>query len=316
MRRIQSNKKTIIAIVATAFCAIVFAYALASNVVDSADEDNATADNRSNQIAATTETAFQTDSTRDAITSVESSTQFAVSTEEASDNDTDIASNDGSDVLNGVNDNDMLPLTGENVGIDAGHQSKGNNGKEPLAPDSSVTKAKVTSGTSGVSTGTSEHELNLAVAKKLKAILEERGAEVVMTRETDDVDISNKARAEIMNKAGVDICIRIHANGGGASESGAMMLVPKGHVSKEIEKESENAGKIIFKAYLDETGAKDIGVIPRSDMTGFNWSKVPVCLIEMGYMSNKAEDELMEADDYRKKCALGLANGIEKYLKG
>ena len=44
-------------------------------------------------------------------------------------------------------------------------------------------------------------------------------------------------------------------------------------------------------------------------MTGFNWSKVPVILIEMGFMSNAAEDKLMATDEYRSKLAAGLFNG-------
>jgi N-acetylmuramoyl-L-alanine amidase len=211
---------------------------------------------------------------------------------------------------------DQLPLTDHIIGIDAGHQAKGNNEQERVAPDSRETKPKVSSDTSGVSTGTPEYELNLAVALKLQAILEERGATVIMSRDVNDVDISNKERAEMMNDADADLCIRIHANGGGSSQSGAMMLVPDGHVPSEIEKQSREAGETIFKAYLAATGATDLGVIPRSDMTGFNWSTVPVCLIEMGFMTNKTEDKLMETDEYRNKCALGLADGIEKYLAG
>jgi N-acetylmuramoyl-L-alanine amidase len=48
-------------------------------------------------------------------------------------------------------------------------------------------------------------------------------------------------------------------------------------------------------------------------MTGFNWSTIPVCLIEMGYMTNSEEDHLLATDEYRDKCAAGLAEGIEEW---
>ena len=52
--------------------------------------------------------------------------------------------------------------------IDPGHQKKGNSQKEPNGPGSDVMKAKVSSGTKGVSTGIWEYELNLAVSLYLK----------------------------------------------------------------------------------------------------------------------------------------------------
>jgi N-acetylmuramoyl-L-alanine amidase len=206
-----------------------------------------------------------------------------------------------------------MPLKGLLVGIDAGHQRHGNSGQEAVSPDLSETKPKVSSGTSGVYTGIPEYELNLEVAKKLKSELESRGAEVLMTREENDVDISNQERAVMMNDADADLVLRIHANGGGRAQEGAMMLVPDGHMPEDVEKESISAGEIIFAAYLEETGADNLGVILRSDMTGFNWSTVPVCLIEMGFMTNPAEDELMNTDEYQDKIVKGLANGIENW---
>lgn len=210
-----------------------------------------------------------------------------------------------------------LPLSGAVIGIDAGHQKKGNYEQEQVAPGSSEKKAKVSSGTQGVSSRVPEYVVNLDVALLLKGYLEELGAEVVMVRETHDVNISNIERATMMNDRNVDLCIRIHCNGNNNNTiRGALMLVPKSSVYDGIQERSYDAGVIIHRNFLSSTGAHDGGVKYRSDLTGFNWSEVPVCLIEMGYMSNPEDDLLLVDPDYQVLCARGLADGVVEWWAG
>ena len=97
------------------------------------------------------------------------------------------------------------PLSGVKIGIDPGHQAKGNNQKETVAPNSKKTKPKVSSGTAGVKTRIPEYKTVLEISLKLREALEAQGAEVYMTRETHDVNISNQERAKMMNAIGVDL---------------------------------------------------------------------------------------------------------------
>ena len=57
---------------------------------------------------------------------------------------------------------------------------------------------------------------------------------------------------------------------------------------------------------------KNRGVIERNDLTGFNWSKVPVVLVEMGFLSNKEDDMFVSNDENHPKIAKAIANGIYK----
>jgi N-acetylmuramoyl-L-alanine amidase len=204
------------------------------------------------------------------------------------------------------------------VVIDPGHQAHADPALEPLGPGSSQKKAKVSSGTSSPSTGTPESELTLAVGLKLRDALEARGIKVVMTRTTQDVNISNVQRAKVANAADADLTIRLHANGStDHSVHGLFTLYPvsiKGWTD-DIAAASKEAATIVPHHAIAATGAQDRGLQPRSDLTGFNWSNVPVVLVEMGFMSNTAEEKKLESEAYQDRMAQGLVKGIVEFLE-
>lgn len=202
------------------------------------------------------------------------------------------------------------------VVIDAGHQGKGDPSLEPIGPGASQKKARVTSGTSGVSTRKPESVLALEVALKLRDELKERGATVVMVRTSQNVNISNAERAKIGNDAKADLVIRIHADGSeDRARTGLSTLVPgKNQWTGPIVAESGNAGRLVHRAVIAATGAVDRGVIPRTDLSGFNWSTRPSVLVEMGFMSNAEEDRRMSTPEYQSKLVKGMADGAVAYL--
>ncbi len=203
------------------------------------------------------------------------------------------------------------------VAIDAGHQLRGDSSTEPVGPGSSTRKAKVAGGATGVASHVPEYKLNLAVAKKLRKELLDRGYEVYMIRTKNNVNISNKQRAIKANKSGADIYIRIHADSSASSSvRGASMLYPSKankYVSK-LSKKSLKLSKKMIASYCKATGIKNRGCIVRDDLTGTNWSKIPVTLIEMGFLSNPTEDKKMQNSAFQKKMAKGMADGIDAYF--
>ena len=205
-----------------------------------------------------------------------------------------------------------LPLTGVKIGIDPGHQARGNNQKEAVAPGSSQTKPKVSSGTSGTATRIPEYVTVLEISLKLRECLTAQGAEVYMTRESHEVDISNQERARMMNDYGVDLVLRIHCDGtNNRSKTGIALYCSR---SNSIAEESYRAAKIILPAVCEATGARDNGIVSNDNYTGQNWSTVPCIMVECGFLSNAEEDGKLNDEAYQWKLAEGLTQGIADYI--
>lgn len=203
------------------------------------------------------------------------------------------------------------------IAIDAGHQARGNSGLEPIGPGASVKKAKVAGGATGVATRVPEYKLTLSIAKKLRKELLNRGYEVYMIRTKNFVNISNKKRAILANQSGSHIYIRLHGDSSGSSRvKGASGLYPSASnpYVGALSKSSKRLTKCLLTSYCKKTGIRNRGLVVRNDLTGTNWSKIPVTLIEMGFMSNPSEDRNMQKTAFQKKMIKGLANGIDSYF--
>ena len=204
--------------------------------------------------------------------------------------------------------------------IDAGHQLNADYGKEPVGPGSTELKTRVSAGTTGVSTGIPEYELNLAVSLLLQQELTARGYTVVMTRTENDVSISNAERAQIANTQQAGAFIRVHAN---ASESAAasgimtICMTPSNPYNGALYEKSRALSDCVLErlgAALDKP-QNERTLWQTDTMTGINYSEVPVTIVEMGFMTNPAEDEAMATDAYRAKIAAGIADGVDAYFR-
>ncbi|MBR2490914.1 MAG: N-acetylmuramoyl-L-alanine amidase [Ruminiclostridium sp.] len=204
------------------------------------------------------------------------------------------------------------------VVIDAGHQAKANTDQEPIGPGAAETKMKVTSGTAGVTTGIPEYELVLTVARQLRTELEARGYQVIMIRESHDVDMSNRDRAEMANQSGGDIFLRLHANGSeDPSVTGAMTLCPTPQSPYPIGGLYDQC-RLLSDCVLDEfaaaTGARKLYVWETDTMSGINWCQIPVTILEMGFLSSPQEDVLLNDPAYQVSMVTGIANGVDAYF--
>lgn len=207
---------------------------------------------------------------------------------------------------------------GHIVCIDAGHQQAGISEQEPNGPGSSVMKAKLTTGTSGISTGLAEYQLNLDVSQMLQQELLNRGYQVIMIRTTNDCPMSNAERAVYANESGAEIFVRIHANSSDdSSVNGAMFYAPSAanpYLSADVISASNTLASTMLSFYCSTTGLANKGLLQDDGMTGINWCTIPVTIVEMGFMSNPEEDQKMANPEFQALIAQGLANGIDAYF--
>ena len=158
--------------------------------------------------------------------------------------------------------------------------------------------------------GLQEKVVNLAVGKNLEALLTEAGAKVIMTR-TGDQSVSNTKRIEMANKAEVDVFISIHANAFTNPDS-------NGTETHYCEKnESSEASKFLAhqlqRELVSALGLRDRGVKKNSFFVLTN-TEMPAALVELAFLTNPEEEELLRDAKTHKKSADGLFRGLEAYF--
>ena len=249
------------------------------------------------------------------------------STADADSSDSDNSENTGDTASSGIDwsaANTASRASSDNSGftvcIDPGHQGSwvDMSAQEPMAPGSSQTKNKATTGTTGNYSKVPEYEVNLQVSLVLEKELTSRGYKVVMTREDTDKAISNKERAEFATSEDADITVRIHANSdNSASAAGALTMAPTSanqYLDTDLIEKSNTLAECIINSYCSATGLANKGVISADNMTGTNWSTVPVAILEMGFMSNESDDMYITDTSHHETMAKGIADGIDEYF--
>lgn len=174
-------------------------------------------------------------------------------------------------------------------------------------------------GTSGIDTGVSEAELNLAVSKLLADKFKQAGADVMMTRQSADVDYSGDGdtmklkdmnnRAKLVKAQNPHVLVSIHMNTfSDRSVSGAQVFYQQGSdegrkLALKIQ-DQLNSGVDSEKARHVESG--DYFMLRETDCPGV--------IVECGFLSNRDDEKMLQNPDYRKKLVDNIYKGICKYV--
>ena len=163
-----------------------------------------------------------------------------------------------------------------------------------------------------------EKDINLEISKALEEELTKNGAIVYMTR-TRDIDLSSiydsaKKRGDLyrrllkIKETKSDLYISIHINWyQNTSMKGAEVLY------NSINENNEKIAKSIMKEFKTDLGSTR--TIKTTDLYMYRNTTTPGVLVECGYLSNPTERTLLQQEDYQKKLAKSITNGIINYLK-
>ncbi len=182
------------------------------------------------------------------------------------------------------------------VVIDAGH-----GGKDPGAEKQ----------------GIMEKDIDLAILLELKELFEnsEENIGVYYTR-TDDSNPSHAQRVGLANKSEADLFISIHNN---STKSGRMSNISGTEVmysaAQEGEFSSEDLAKLCMEELVKNLGSRDRGLVDGESIYIVRQSKVPVALIEVGFMTNREELKLLNSEEYQEKAANAIYTAIMRALE-
>lgn len=167
----------------------------------------------------------------------------------------------------------------------------------------------------GVETGRYEKEVNLEIAQKLERLLVDNGAEVIMTRTTDDAIAQTKEedmaqREQIIKTSNADMFVSIHQNEFENKEAKGpqVFFVAQGSVGKRLAVAIQER----MNGRLDPDGERiALPVAYRLLKVGSQ----PSCIVECGFFSNPQEEKLLQEDEYQQKVANTILDGIKLYVK-
>ncbi len=218
------------------------------------------------------------------------------------------------------------PLDGRLIAIDPGH-----NGGNFDAPDEIAREVDAGPETKRCNTvgavaddGYRESRFNIELARRLRAMLEARGAEVVMTREDDDgVGPCIDERGTFGQDTGADLMISIHADGAAEDGHGFHVIRPggwEGQSEEVVERSSRLATQVrdhlVNYGLTPSNYVGEDGIHVRSDLGTLNLSEVPAVLLEAGNMHNDDDLAMLRSNEGQDALGAALADAIEHYLDG
>lgn len=175
----------------------------------------------------------------------------------------------------------------------------------------------IDAGHGGIDSGTQtddkkyqEKDINLAVAKKLGRMFREDSSVKVFYTRTEDQYLSPQERIKFINEIMPDICVSIHCNSSdNLSANGIEVLYSTG---KNGSVSSKGLASVYLKKLVAVTGRNNRGLVNGKSIYIIRNSKVPLALVELGFISNTKELKYLLSTKNQQILAQGIYEGIQQ----
>lgn len=221
-------------------------------------------------------------------------------------------------MANSFGDSEGGNTLAKKIVIDPCNQLVANTSQEPVGPNSNQTKQGVSAGSVGGLYGTRESQINLDYAVALRTELQARGYQVLLTRDSEEADITNKQRAELANDSGATVWIRIGVCESSDSEMTGIMaqcISERNPYHSELYRDSHALATRVLQGITDNIQVTNHGIFENDQMVAFNWSEIPVVSIDIGFMSNATDEANLVTDWYKETMVKGIADGLDYYFQ-
>lgn len=210
---------------------------------------------------------------------------------------------------------DHPDLTGMTVVLDAGHQETTDSEQELYASWLSATKPRCTSGGTGVVSGTPEYELTLQYCNIIRDYLTQCGAEVIMIREENDVNISNQERASMAVNANPDLFLRIHADSANDPiTSGVRVYIPSNGSYTDT---SPEYAALLALLVAEAEGFENYESSTSQYYAGLNYANtIRSFQLSLGFLSNSDDETQLLLDENLGAVAQAISEFCDNLLNG
>lgn len=158
--------------------------------------------------------------------------------------------------------------------------------------------------------GVVEKDINRKIAFLVKDKLQKKGYRVVLARKGDEL-VDKADRVEEANRQNARLYVSIHQN---ACEDDSVSGIETWYDENDVTGEGRRLAQLIQQETIRTTSATDRELVSDPEMCVTSKSKMPACLIETGFLSNRAERKNLDSAEYQEKIAEGIVNGIDLYL--